>query len=231
MPPIQPAKDPVQIPIWLQIKLERYAVECLTRSESRHSSLPDDNPDQRTYDDVVDEIREEMGKLLSFGGGRVVCKLPESVGGSTEYIAKIVGARERDKHESVPVSTGFVQNWREILLSRYEQIREYIVPVVSASPTGLWLVMPYAEQEIEWDRDRLNEIAEEVEAVDGVNPVMAGSMGGGLDIYWSENFGAYEGEYRLLDYGGIHLTATVPQSSEEFPFVDPRAIEEADTET
>lgn len=219
MSAIEPAGQSVTIPLWLQIKLEQYALEALYRSESYYNT--EEEVDYRTFTDVVDDMGDEVGEVLSYGR-RIVCKLPAHIGGSVSYIAKVVGRREQAKDEEIPVSTGFVQNWREILLSRYEPMREYIVPVVSASPTGLWLVMPYAEQEtLEWDQDKIDVLAEQVEDLDGVKPVMRGAMGGGLDIYWTNNWGAYNGEYRLLDYGGIVLTDSVPRSPCEFPFSDP----------
>jgi len=52
--------------------------------------------------------------------------------------------------------------------------------------------MPYAEQYgIEWDRDRIDPKADYLENHQGVEPVMRGSFGGSLDIYWTENWGSY----------------------------------------
>lgn len=217
-----PRNSEVEVLRPTRIKLERYGAERVFRWRSR--KMDDSEGEGRTYGDVKEEIRDDLEPLAG-GGGRSVYKLPSEAvnsGGCDEFVVKLAGPRSEHTGDSIPVSEGFVQNWREILISRYNPVMPYIVPVVDASPNGLWLVMPLAKQEgIEVNLDRIDELASEVESIDGVEPVMGGHTSSRPDVYWSENWGAYSGEYRLLDYGGIALTASVEQPDYEFPFVDP----------
>ncbi|WP_237076800.1 hypothetical protein [Natrialba magadii] len=208
----------VGIPLWVRITLERYAIERILRWEGRFNLEGD--PERDAYDDMMDELREQF-EAVDGGSGRFVVEITEFIDSDERMVAKIV-AGSRNKHENIPVSGGFLQNWREILLSRHPPVEDIVLPVVASSPTGLWLVMPHAEQYgIEWDRDRIDAKADRLQSLDGVEPVMRGSFGGGLDVYWTENWGAYRGEYRLLDYGGVVLHGESYLRPEEYPFEDP----------
>lgn len=192
----------IAIPLWVEIALERFAVERIFRWGGRFE--PEGEPGRDAYDEMMDELRDQFDSVDG-GSGRFVVELTEHVDSDERLIAKIV-AGSRNKSGNIPVSGGFLQNWREILLSRHPPVEDIVLPVVASSPTGLRLVMPYAEQyEIEWDRDRIDPKADRLKSLDDTEPVMRGSFGGGLDIYWTENWGAYRGEYRLLDYGGVVL--------------------------
>lgn len=209
----------VDLPLWLKVALERYAVERTFRWRGRSASK--DEPARQGYENMMDEFREQF-EVLEGGSGRLVVEITEYVNTDERLVAKVIGSRSKHKDENIPVSSGFLQNWREILLSRYRPVEEIILPVLASSPTGLWLVMPYAEQyKTEWDHDRIDSKAEYLENHTGVEPVMRGSLGSGLDIYWTDNWGAYEGEYRLLDYGGVVLLDRPELRPGEFSFQDP----------
>lgn len=207
------------LPLSTRITLERLATERVFRWRSRRT---DGEIDGRVYDDVMKELREEFN-ALDAGGGRSVYRLPDGlVDTSEDLVVKIAGPRSEHTDNAIPVSPGFVQNWREILVSRVEPMLEYIVPVIESSPNGLWLVMPYAEQEtLEWDHDRIDARAAEIEAIDGLEPVMYGATTTRPDIYWASNWAGYEGDFRMIDYGGIAVTAPIEQPPEEYLFVDP----------
>lgn len=208
----------IEIPLWVKIALERYAVERVFRWEGRFNSEGD--PTKEVYDDMMDELREQF-EPVDGGSGRLVVEISEHVNSDERLVAKIIGG-SRNKSGDVPVSGGFVQNWREILLSRHPSAEDIVLPVVASSPMGLWLVMPYAEQYgIEWDHDRIDAKADRLKSLDDVEPVMRGNFGSGLDIYWTENWGAYQGEYQLIDYGGVVLHSESYLRPEEFPFQDP----------
>jgi hypothetical protein len=208
----------IEIPLWVKITLERYAVERICRWDGRFNSEGD--PAREAYDEMMDELREQF-EPVDGGSGRFVVEITEYVDSDERVVAKIVSG-SRDTNENVPVSGGFLQNWREILLSRYPPVEDIVLPVLESSPTGLWLVMPHVEQyDIEWDRDRIDPKADRLKNLDEVEPVMRGSFGGGLDIYWTENWGAYRGEYRLIDYGGVVLHREPALRPEEYPFQDP----------
>jgi hypothetical protein len=82
--------------------------------------------------------------------------------------------------------------------------------------------MPYAEQyDLTWDDDAIDRKVEKIKAIDGITPVASGTVSRSLDLNWTENWGAYNGEYRLLDYGGIAITTSIPQYDNELEFVDP----------
>jgi len=207
------------IPTWLAITLERYAAERTLRWRGRYETK--NHPARQAYDEMMDQLRDQFD-VLEAGSGRIVVDISEYIDCSQRLVAKLVGSRSQNKSETIPVSGGFLQNWREILLSRYPPVQDIVQPVVASSRTGLWLVMPYAEQYgIEWDRDRIDEKADYIKEHEQVEPVMRGSLGGRLDIYWTENWGAYQGEYRLVDYGGIVLHDEPDFRDEEYPFEDP----------
>lgn len=213
------ARSEVDLPLWLEVALERFAAERTFRWRGRYASK--DDPASEAYEEMMDEFREEF-EVLEGGSGRIVIEITEYLESTERLVAKVVGSKSEQKSEHIPVSSGFLQNWREILLSRYPPVEDIIQPVVASSPIGLWLVMPYAEQHgIEWDHDRIDSKAEYLENHHGVEPVMRGSFGGGLDIYWTENWGAYQGEYRLVDYGGVVLHDEPELRPGEFPFRDP----------
>jgi len=208
----------IEIPLWVKIALERYGLERVTRWEDRFNSEGD--PAREAYDDMMDELREQF-ESVDGGAGRLVVEITEYVDTDERLVAKII-AGSRNKDEDIPVSGGFLQNWREILLSRYPPAEDIVLPVLESSPTGLWLVMPYAEQyDIEWDRERIDKKADRLKSLDNVEPVMRGSFGSGLDIYWTENWGGYQGEYHLIDYGGVVLHSESYLRPEEYPFQDP----------
>lgn len=200
-----------------RICFTRYAMEVTLRGNEKLE-------EERDYLDALDELGEQYESLGS-GGGRSIFRLPsETVTTEKEYVVKIAGPRSSNTDDEIPVSSGFVQNWREILVSRYAPMKEYIVPVVDWSPLGLWIVMPFAEQEgTKYDGERIDERAEEIEALQGIEPRMYGYTSSRPDIYWAENWGAYQGEYRLLDYGGLHLCHEVDHLDDEIEFTDPAA--------
>lgn len=170
---------------------------------------------------MMDQLQDQF-EVLEAGSGRIVVDISEHIDYSQRLVAKLVASRSQSKNETISVSGGFLQNWREILLSRYPPVQDIVQPVVASSRTGLWLVMPYAEQYgIEWDHDRIDPKADYLKEHEKVEPVMRGSIGGGLDIYWTENWGAYQGEYRLVDYGGIVLHDEPDFRDGEYPFEDP----------
>lgn len=141
---------------------------------------------------------------------------------SDDLVVKIAGPRSEHTDNSIPVSSGFVQNWREILVSRFEPMQEYLVPIIESSPNGLWLVMLYAEQEaLEWDHDRIDARAAEIEAIDGLEPVMYRATTTHPDIYWASNWAGYEGDFRMIDYDEIAVTEPIERPPEEYLFVDP----------
>ena len=132
---------------------------------------------------MMDQLQDQF-EVLEAGSGRIVVDISEHIGYSQRLVAKLVGSRSQNKNETISVSGGFLQNWREILLSRYPPVQDIVQPVVASSRTGLWLVMSYAEQYgIEWDHERIGPKADYLKEHEKVGPVMRGSIGGGLDIY------------------------------------------------
>ncbi|MDQ2055888.1 hypothetical protein [Halobellus sp. H-GB7] len=158
-------------------------------------------------------------EIYDSGAGRLVYELPSDwVLGEGRYVVKLVRSKKKDGFDD----SGLLQNWREILLSRYGPIQDHVVPVVGSGENGLWLVMPYAEQyNLDWDHDAIDEKVDMIKSMDGVEPVARGGFSGSLDLNWTENWGAYNGEYRLLDYGGIAITTSIPQYENELIFSDP----------
>lgn len=212
-------RSEVDLPFWLKVALERFATERTFRWRGHYASEGDNA--REAYEDMMDEFREQF-EVLEGGSGRIVVEITEYADSRERMVAKVVGGRSKGKSDQIPVSSGFLQNWREILLSRYPPVEDIIQPVVASSQTGLWLVMPYAEQYgIEWSHDRIDQKAECIENHHAVEPVMRGNLGGGLDIYWTENWGAYQGEYRLVDYGGVVLHDEPELRPGEYPFRDP----------
>lgn len=45
----------------------------------------------------------------------------------------------------VEYTEGWISNWHEIILSRFEPLEDLLVPIVDHHEEGLWTVMPYAE--------------------------------------------------------------------------------------
>jgi len=200
---------PAPVPLWARIELTKLAV----MRHYRHRC-----PNEDTSDPIGDRIKERLD-ALGGGNGRAVYELPPDMTlDDNRYVVKLVQKRERESTED----HGFLQNWREILIARAGLIDEYIVPVIDHCPCGFWLVMPYAEQsDLEWDRDFIDSAVDDITSTEGLEAVAKGTFSSAPDISWSENWGQYRGEYRLLDYGGVAIHADVPQYEHELPFVEP----------
>ena len=201
---------PSPIPLRTRIRLTYYGFI------NRHTELP--GPDGPDEDSLRGQVQNEM-EIYESGAGRLVYELPSDwVLGKGRYVVKLVRSKKKEGFDD----PGLLQNWREILLSRYPPMQGHVVPVVDSGENGFWLVMPYAEQYgLDWDHDVIDEKVGEIKAMDGVTPVARGAFTGSFDVNWTENWGAYNGGYRLLDYGGIAITTSIPQYDNELEFFDP----------
>ena len=204
----------VEIPLWIKVALNKYATGILHYWEYRRAS------NTNCYDDLIEDLENEFEPIDS-GSGRIIIDITEYLDTNNRFVAKVVGG-DVDRNEQMPVTEGFVQNWREILLSRYPPVNDIVMPVLESDPTGLWLVMPFAEQyEVDWDHDIIDTKVEQLEQIEKIEPVMRGGFSGSLDVYWTDNWGIYNDEYRLIDYGGIVLHKDPPLQQNEYRFIDP----------
>jgi hypothetical protein len=207
VPPLSDTYYPAPVPLWARIELTKLAM--MQHYWYRY-------PDENQSDSIGNRIKERLDKLGG-GNGRAVYELPPDMTlDDNRYVAKLVQRRE------ITEDQGFLQNWREILITRSGLIDEYIVPVIDHCPCGFWLVMPYAEQShLEWNQDFIDSAVDDIQSTEGLEAVAKGTFSSSPDISWSENWGQYCGEYRLLDYGGVAIRADVPQYEHELPFVEP----------
>ena len=99
---------------------------------------------------------------------------------------------------------GWLSNWHELILSRFEPLEDVLVPIIDHHEAALWTVMPYAEtppksQEVTAELAPLTDRIEEADVVFVSHGVQTGQP----EIYQIKAWGRYQGKFRLRDYGGI----------------------------
>lgn len=172
-------------------------------------------PNERT---VLDRATDEHGgEVVGIGTGRVVIGLPDDVGGEP-LVAKL--ARYGPSAE---MGAGRPQNRRERRL--WETVEEHpFLPVRDGDDDGNWIVMPEANvfpaDTVGGSDDTERDDAERDDALDRVREALASHRDRfHFDELKSENVGAYDGRYWIVDYGrpksdALFVDPPRPKSSE-----------------
>ncbi len=155
-------------------------------------------------------ILEKRFNHLENGNSRTVYQVPSSIV-EREYplVVKFAlptsgNSGTKDALYPVEYTEGWMSNWHEIILSRFEPLEDLLVPIVDHHDDGLWIVMPYAETlpNSQGVTITLRPLAERIEQAD-VEFVSHGQITGQPEIYQIKAWGIYQDECRLRDYGGI----------------------------
>jgi len=164
------------------------------------------------YEDFekADDILDKHLNHLENGRSRAVYQVPSSIAERDEPLVVKFALPEIGKSGTdealypVEYTEGWMSNWHEILLSRFDPLEHLLVPVIDHHEDALWTVMPFAEtlpnsQEV---TAMLAPRTDELEEAD-VEFVSHGMTSGQPEIYQIKAWGWYKEECRLRDYGGI----------------------------
>ncbi|MFP9192769.1 hypothetical protein ACLI4Q_14070 [Natrialbaceae archaeon A-CW1-1] len=156
------------------------------------------------------EILDEYFHHLENGRSRAVFQVPSSITDGEEPLVvkfalpEVGKSKTEDALYPVEYTEGWMSNWHEVILSRFDPLEHLLVPVIDHHEDALWIVMPYAEtlpnsQEITAE---LAPLTDEIEEEDVVF-VSHGTTTGQPEIYQIKAWGRYNEKCRLRDYGGI----------------------------
>lgn len=163
------------------------------------------------------EIMDEHFNHLENGRSRAVYQVPSSIVEADEPLVVKFALPEVGKSGTenalypVEYTEGWMSNWHEVILSRFDPLKHLLIPVIDHHEDALWTVMPYAQtlpnsQEVAADLAPLTDEIEEA----NVEFVSHGVTTGQPEIYQIKAWGLYNKECKLRDYGGIVV------SNEEF---------------
>jgi hypothetical protein len=168
--------------------------------------------EKENFEKVHEKLEKHFNHLEN-GNSRAVYQVPSSIAEEehplvVKFALPVIGnSGTEDALYPVEYTEGWMSNWHEIILSRFEPLKDLLVPIVDHHEDGLWIIMPYAEtlprsQEV---TVKLHPLSERIEEAD-VEFVSHGQTTGQPEIYQIKAWGLYEGECRLRDYGGIVIS-------------------------
>lgn len=183
--------------------------------------------EQENFEKAHETLKKHFNHLEN-GNSRAVYQVPSNIAERRQplvvkFALPVVGnSGAEDALYPVEYTEGWMSNWHEIILSRFEPLEDLLVPIVDHHEEGLWTVMPYAEtlpdsQEVTVE---LRPLSERIEQAD-VAFVSHGETTGQPEIYQIKAWGLYQGEYRLRDYGGIVVSDEEYLSQLPYPLSEP----------
>jgi len=204
-----------------------------------------DDSFRRLFDKTAEIIHEEENLKKAYktldkhfnhldnGRSRAVYEVPSNIAeGDQRLVVKfalpeIGKTGTEDALYPVDYTEGWMSNWHEVILSRYEPLDHLLVPVIDHHEDALWTVMPYAEtlpksQEI---ANQLAPLTDEIEE-SNIEFVSHGMTTGQPEIYQINAWGRYNGEYRLRDYGGIVVSEDEFLEQLPYPLSDPEIVKD-----
>lgn len=178
------------------------------------------------------EMLDEHFNHLGSGRSRTVYQVPSSNGDAGESLVvkfalpEIGASGTEDALYPVEYTEGWMSNWHEIILTRYDPVSDLVVPVLDHHEDALWIVMPYAETlpQTRAIKTELAPLTDEIEEAD-IEFVSHGGTTGQPEIYQINAWGRYHEECRLRDYGGIVVANEVFLDQLPYPLSEPQ-IEE-----